>query len=264
MIQSSMKRILLLTLFLLPLLFSSHSQAKVFRNSYVSFKLPTGWDCYLENTAWICRYSVPSSCTKSKMKTKDCRKKKKKTKEAIIILTAKEKGGKDSLRSYKRHLEAPRPILTRKKARAKSKVIHSKSVAIGKGKQKWVDGMHLSSEIPHYYTRYLATIKGNIAVLVTFSAHKLYYSKYSKAFFQAIKSLEVVASRADTARVGGPGNNSITDRPIGQSISGDEFLGPEGEEDESENGDDSSDSNLLFIIAAVLAALGVFFWIKGR
>ena len=45
-----------------------------------------------------------------------------------------------------------------------------------------MDGFHKSSEIQNYLTRYLATTKDRIAVLITFSAHTLYYSKYSQDF----------------------------------------------------------------------------------
>ncbi|MCB0408169.1 MAG: hypothetical protein KDD34_08200, partial [Bdellovibrionales bacterium] len=46
-----------------------------------------------------------------------------------------------------------------------------------------------------YYTRYLATIKDRIAILVTFSAHKAHYTKYSNDFIKAIDSLIVVADK---------------------------------------------------------------------
>jgi len=255
-------------LFLLAIssLFPSIASAKTFTNSYVSFDLPKNWDCYLENTAWICRFSLPKSCaSKQAMKKKECLNLKKKTKEAIIILTAKEKGPTDSFEAYKAHLQTPRTIRTRKKTKAQSKVLHVKSVKIGKGKQRWVDGFHLGSEIPYYYTRYLATIKGNIAVLVTFSAHKLHYSKYSKAFFAAIKSLEVVASQADTAKVGKNSPNGSLQGTIGGAYSSRDFLVDETvEETESESVLNSEYSEYLLMIAMALAAIGVFFWIKGR
>lgn len=220
----------------------------------------------MENTAWICRYSLPKTCaSKTAMKTKSCRNLKKKTKEAIIILTAKEKGGSDSLGSYQSHLKSPRTIRSRKKTKAQSKVIHVKRVKIGKGKQQWVDGFHLGSEIPYYYTRYLATVKGNIAVLVTFSAHKLHYSKYSKSFFQAIKSLEVVASQADLAKVGKSSKNSSLQGTIGGAYNSNEFLLDEGTEDAMEvSGFSDEHSEYLLLFAMFLAAIGVFFWIKGR
>ena len=176
--------------------FQSETYAKVFRNSYVSFELPSKWDCYLENTAWICRYAISKKCLGGKAKSKSCQAQRKKTREAIIILAAKEKGPKDSLLEYDKHLKTPRPIVTKKGKRSKSKIIHVKPVSIER--HRWIDGMHLGSEIPYYYTRYLATVKGNIAVLVTFSAHKLYYSKYSSEFFRAIKSLRVLATKAGT------------------------------------------------------------------
>jgi LPXTG-motif cell wall-anchored protein len=52
----------------------------------------------------------------------------------------------------------------------------------------------LGSEIPGYYTRYLTTIKDNIAILVTLSAHQKYYTKYSNDFFKAVETLKVIAS----------------------------------------------------------------------
>ena len=36
----------------------------------------------------------------------------------------------------------------------------------------WVDTTLLSSEVPDYYTRYMATVKDDVAVLYTFSVHK--------------------------------------------------------------------------------------------
>lgn len=261
-----MKSYLLLILSIVLLGSPSMSQAKTFTNSYVSFTLPKSWDCYLENTAWICRYSLPKSCSsKQAMQKKQCKDLKKKTKEAIIILTAKEKGASDSFGSYQTHLKTPRTIRTRKKTKAKSKVIHVKNVKIGKGKHKWVDGFHLGSEIPYYYTRYLATIKGNIAVLVTFSAHKLHYSKYSKAFFAAIKSLEVVASKADTAKVGKNSKDNSIQGTIGGAYNSRDFLEIDATEQEEETSSLGGEySELLFMIAIALAAIGVFFWVKGR
>jgi len=60
---------------------------------------------------------------------------------------------------------------------------------------QWVDGMDLGSEINSYYTRYLATIKDRLAVLITFSAHKEHYTKYSSDFLKAVESLRVVAAK---------------------------------------------------------------------
>ena len=177
-------------------------------------------------------------------------------------MTAKEVGAKDSYQSYTRHLKSPRPIVTRKNVRSKSKVVHVKPVSIAK--QKWIDGMHLGSEVPHYYTRYLASIKGNISVLVTFSAHKLYYTRYTKDFFKAIKSLRVVATKASTLRVksAAPRDKSI----LGGTNTLLTDLGDDFDENEpsASSGQDNESSSLLFLAAFFLAALGIYIWVKGR
>ena len=71
-------------------------EAKVFRNSYLSFELPDKWDCYLENTAWVCRYAISKNCLGPNSSTPTCEEQRKKAREAIIILAAKEVGPKDS------------------------------------------------------------------------------------------------------------------------------------------------------------------------
>ncbi len=252
-----------LTIFLFVSLgFQSETQAKVFRNSYVSFKLPDKWDCYLENTAWICRYAISKKCLGKGSNSQSCQDQRKKTREAIIILAAKEKGPKDSFKEYYNHLKTPRPIVTKEGKRSKSKIIHAKAINIEK--QRWVDGMHLGSEIPHYYTRYVATLKGNIAVLVTFSAHKLYYTKYSAEFFNAIKSLRVLATKAEMVRKpelgsgkGTLGANIGTHLDVAIDEAGDGW-------DVADQGGGSTTDIFLMGGAILLALAGLFVWFKGR
>ncbi len=255
-------------LLLLVLVIQSHprqTEAKIFRNAYVSFKLPARWSCRLENTAWICRYAIDRRCIgKSKRAaSKACGSQKKKTREAIIILAAKEVGPKDNLKAYYNHLMKTRPIVTRSGKRSTSKLIHSKVIKIQR--HKWVDGMHQGSEIPHYYTRYLATVKGKVAVLVTFSAHKLFYTKYSSEFFRAIKSLRVIATKSSmvagknlrSKNVGTFGVNigAHLNTAIDETNQGEDFDGSEG----------GADMNFYLMIGAGLLLLaGVFIWMRGK
>jgi hypothetical protein len=59
----------------------------------------------------------------------------------------------------------------------------------------WVDAIHLGSEVETYYTRYAATVKDSLGILVTFSAHKDHYGKYSNDFMKAVQSLKVIAPK---------------------------------------------------------------------
>jgi len=167
---------ILRSLLMLLLVACGTANAKLFRNAYVSFELPPNWNCKLEGSEWVCENDFAG-----------------KTKEAIIILTAKEVGPTDTLAAYLAHLQTPRTITGRGGVPTKSQVIHVKERMIGN--QMWIDGMHLGSEVGPYFTRYLATIKDKISILITFSAHKEHFTKYSGDFIKAVESLRVVASK---------------------------------------------------------------------
>lgn len=226
------------------LLSPAHAQAKIFRNAYVSFELPDTWKCVLEHTEWVCRSEID-----------------KQAKEAIIILTAKEVGPTDSFESYVTHLSVPLNTSS-KLAGVPSKIIYPpKRIQIND--QPWVDGLHIASEIPNYYTRYLATIKDKVAVLVTFSAHSKFYTNYSQDFFKAVQSLRVIAAknllgRPDVALR--PGGESLG-APISASMPAD-MTGAEPPPP-SRSGS-SKTKTLLFSLAGLLLAGAVFILLKMK
>jgi hypothetical protein len=225
------------------LLLSSAAHAKRFRNAYVSFELPPNWNCKLEGSEWVCENDFSQ-----------------KTKEAIIILTAKEVGPTDTLPAYLAHLQAPRTITGRGGATSKSQVINVKERMISS--QMWIDGMHLGSEVGPYFTRYLATIKERIAILITFSAHKQHYTKYSADFIKAVESLRVVATKdtlgnraADNSR----GSETIG-APIGQNMPS---MDSEGMPMEGGGGRGRGKYSILMWLAIILGAAGLYLYYKS-
>ncbi len=220
------------------------AHAKRFLNAYVSFELPPNWNCKLEGSEWVCENDFAG-----------------KTKEAIIILTAKEVGPSDTLPAYLAHLQTPRLIAGRGGAPVKSQIIHVKERMISN--QMWIDGMHLGSEVGPYFTRYLATIKNKIAVLVTFSAHKEHFTKYSGDFIKAIESLRVVANK-----------DSLGDKTGGVSGQGGEIMGvptgqiptPYGDGLPVEGSGGRTRGKYLnwLLIAIVLGAVGAIVYFRTR
>lgn len=223
--------------------------AKLFRNAYVSFELPEKtWSCSLEQTEWVCRSGDPKS-----------------SREAIIILTAKEVGPTDSLDAYLKHLGSPQPTAFKTQANSTSKIVYpSKLVMIND--HNWVDGLHLASEVPNYYTRYLATIKDKIAVLVTLSAHANHYTRYSKDFFKTVQSLRVIATKNLLAQ---PEMGPI--RPSGETLGGslssvvpsDMLMGEDFEGSFGET-NASTTKSLILAVAFILALLGGYLILKGK
>ncbi len=218
------------------------AQAKLFSNSYVSFQLPPNWDCKVAGTEWVCRSSNAEQA-----------------RQAIIVLTAKEIGPNDNFAYYNQYLKTPKTPKHRDGTVAtQSKVQHLNTIQIGN--HPWVDGLHLGSLLPNFYSRYLVTVKNKIAVLITFSAKKEFYTQYSKNFFDAINSLKVTAQA-------GAGGSSLRK-------AGDEFIGsvPDhmddgwaNDETAENNGSSSGGGNVwIYGLALLLAAAGVFFMLKRR
>ena len=241
----SQRQIFLKTsVFFILLLSPLQAEAKLFRNAYLSFELPPHWDCQLEGTEWICTSKFSQ-----------------KAKEAIIILAAKEVGPSDNLQTYTSYLQTPRVSENASGKKETSKVFQVKERKISN--HPWIDGMHMSSEVTNYYTRYLATTKDRIAILVTFSAHKDHYTQYSADFMKAIQSLRVVASKDQlTGRTNQKmptGGTETLGAPIGQALPSDMLAEQFPEERNS-----VLSQNKLNILAFLLliGAIGIYGYLK--
>jgi hypothetical protein len=150
--------------------------AKNFQNSYVSFDVPDDWSCLQEGVAWTC---TPQSEQASK--------------EAIIVLVAKVAGPEDSMKSFLDYLKRPKNITMKTGAVIPSKVMYAQDRLLSSN--HWVQAQHLGSEIEDFYTLYLATVKNQLAILVSFSSEKDRISRYNPIFDSAIKSLKITASQ---------------------------------------------------------------------
>lgn len=151
---------------------SLNANAAKFANQFVEFELPTGWGCVLEGAEWVCQNQQDAI----------------KKKDAIIILAAKIQGDQDTLDQYLNYLKNPKSYTTPQGKNVTSEVRYARNNTIGD--QSWVDSLHLESEITGFFTRYLATVKDGIGILVTYSVNKNKYQEYSTVFDEMIKSLK--------------------------------------------------------------------------
>ena len=159
-------------LFVIGLFILSTAQAKRFTNQYTEFELPAGWSCSLEGTEWVCQSENEA-----------------RRKEAIIILAAKIRGSQDSLDQYQNYLKSAKNFTL---PGGKTQVSEAKYAKVSKiNGHQWIDALHLASEIPGFYTRYLATVKADLGVAVTFSVGKDHYAAYQGIFDNIVASLRV-------------------------------------------------------------------------
>lgn len=227
------------------------AQAKLFANSYVSFELPTNWTCTQEGYEHVCINKFS-----------------KKEKEAIIILTAKKKGPQDSLSNYEVHLQTARSMKNHqsKSYTSKVKIVKKRKIS----GVDWVDSVHLGSEVQTYYTRYAATVRDSLGILVTFSAHKDHYSKYANDFMKAIQSLKIIAPKDLGALASGGVRGSKRDIFAG----GLSDVLPEGMYGDLNEGDLEGQGGgllsalgskgLIGILLLLITGLGVFIYTKSR
>jgi LPXTG-motif cell wall-anchored protein len=220
--------------------------AKRFAGQFAEFELPPGWECALEGSEWVCQ-----------SENKD------RQKEAIIILAAKIRGEQDTLDKYNDYLKKPKSF---RLPGGQTQVSEPKTVAVKEiNQQRWVDAMHLASEVPGFYTRYLATIKEDLGVAVTFSVAKDHYDSYRLVFDKVVETLRVF-------RQAKSGDNKFalkkTDENLLGSNSTYDELGEQfdiqqkkGKTDDGAGGDDSG---LWMGLGALALIAGFIIWKKKQ
>lgn len=209
------------------------------------------WRCKLEQTEFVCR-------------SEDLQE----SKEAVIILTAKEKGPTDSFPIYTEHLT--KPIMAPAKnggSMMSSVTIAPREVFIND--QKWLDSLHINSEVQNYYTRYLATIKDQIAILVTFTAHNSKYQKHASHFAETVKSLRVIAAkdlRSGNSDGSVRGSGEIIGGTIGQAMPSDLLASEEIGQGQESGGlfDNELFLGFILLLLAAAAYVGIRFYQKKK
>jgi hypothetical protein len=194
------------------LTFALTSNASKFANQFVEFELPNAWVCLLEGAEWVCQNQQD----------------KEKKKEAIVVLAAKVQGDQDTLDQYLAYLRNPKVYTTAAGKQVTSDVRYANNKTIQD--KAWVDALHLESEIPGFYTRYLATVTDGIGILVTYSVNKNKYQEYAATFDSMVNSLKAFRREGGINAAGG--NTSLFDRTkIPNGMSSDTVFQPMGADD---------------------------------
>lgn len=236
----------------LSLLALNPALAAKFGNQFSEFELPPGWGCNLEGAEWVCQSTNEA-----------------KKKEAIIVLAAKLKGDQDSIDQYLSYLKATKTYTSVAGKPMKSEPKYAKTLNLNG--HAWVDALHLESEIPGFYTRYLATVKDDIGVLVTYSISKAKYQEYLQDFENMVRTLKVFR-KAGGINVA-PANTNLMNTQIPQTVSeGTVFPGvnPQGGQEAPQvaqpgsGGGAGGGNDDLFLYGAIAVAAIVLIILKKR
>ena len=147
--------------------------AKKFRTDFISLDLPPGWDCVKEEIDWVCQ---PENLAQRS--------------EALVVVVAKSANETDdTFEKYQTILSEPREMrdLAGNVYKSEVKFVRFRDIK----EQKWIDSLTLGSEIPGFYSRYIASIKGKVAGLVTYSIAESVYAKWAPILDAMLESLEI-------------------------------------------------------------------------
>jgi hypothetical protein len=234
-----MKFLLMFTL----LAWGTASFAKNFTTKFCEFELPPGWECALEGTEYVCQSENAD-----------------RKKESIIILAAKIRGEQDSLDEYMVYLKKPKEYSL---PGGKKQISEAKSTKLNNiNGQQWVDALHLASEVPGFYTRYVATVKEDLGVAVTFSVGKDQYAAYQPIMDKLISTLRVFRQKkAELAdlRNGKSEDTNFADTTFNPASTMD--LAANKTKARGDSGED--DSSMLYLGLLAVAVIG-FIVMKGK
>jgi hypothetical protein len=99
-------------------------------------------------------------------------------------------GAADSLQEFHAYMQGSLMVTSpATKAAHKSKPINIQYKDIMG--QTWVDSQHLSTAMPDYLTRYLATIKDGRIVLISITVERTKYSAYMSELYKTVESMKI-------------------------------------------------------------------------
>lgn len=224
------------------------SYAKTFKTQFVKLELPPNWDCKQEEIDWVCH---PDNLAE-------------RSEAMIVIVTKAVNEVDDNFDKYEETLKVGREMrdLLGNAYTSQVKSIRRRQIS----GQTWVDALHLGSEIPGFYTRYVASIKEKVAGLVTYSVAESVYPKYSAALDAMIDSAEIYFDPKAFADAMNAGPTSLLGARSGGRLAGRTAPKTEGEALPTEKPAESEGLDNTQVIALIFLAgiIGYFVWKKKQ
>lgn len=237
-----MKLLLSLTV---GLLLSSTLHAKRFSSKYCEFELPAGWECALEGSEYVCQSENAD-----------------RKKESIIILAAKIRGEQDNLDEYMAYLKKNKEYNLPGGKKQVSEPKNTKLTRIND--QQWVDALHLASEVPGFYTRYLATVKEDLGVAVTFSVSKDLYTTYQPIMDKLVSTLRVFRQKTNTDLSSLRSGNSQDPNFADATFNPNATLDLQANKTKKRAPEGGGDDDMMLIVALVVVGAVGMLIMKGR
>jgi hypothetical protein len=140
------------------------------KTAYVSFDHPEGWRCELSQGVWICQSTLEGE-----------------RRESVVLSIATMATEWDTTDNYLEYLKKPRTITDDQGKPVESKVTYARKRDING--VIWVDSLQVNSELPGFWSRYVATVHNKLAILITYVVSQEQYNRLAPQFERMVASL---------------------------------------------------------------------------
>lgn len=142
------------------------------QTSYLSYEEPPGWNCELSTQGvFVCE--SPNEQQRQ---------------NSLILVFGAPATDFDTLPNYERYLNRPKTIMDESGKPIDSKVTFVRKRNINGF--EWIDSLQQNSELPGFWTRYVATVQKPLAILVTYVVSEQQYAELTPSFERMVASLK--------------------------------------------------------------------------
>ncbi|MEZ4814002.1 MAG: hypothetical protein R3A80_02200 [Bdellovibrionota bacterium] len=138
------------------------ASAKTFKSKFVSLELPPNWDCQQEELDWVCQ---PENVNL-------------RNEALVVVVTKAANPNDDSLAKYEEYLKSPKQMRDLVGNSYTTDIKYTKQKKIGD--QIWVDSLQIGSEVPGFVSRYVTSIKEQVAALISYHVAESVFPKWAE------------------------------------------------------------------------------------
>lgn len=215
------------------------------KTAYVSFDHPDGWRCELSQGVWICQSTLEGE-----------------RRESVVLSIATMATEWDTVDNYLDYLKKPRTITDDQGKAIESKVTYARKRDING--ITWVDSLQVNSELPGFWSRYVATVHNKLAILITYVVSQEQYQRLAPQFERMVASLKpnaefdlnIATKQGETPL---PGATKLG--PLQTNILKDR-LRPASPPVETEESDEGSSTSTLLLLLAVVG--GAYWYVRRK
>ncbi len=218
------------------------------KTAYVSFDHPDGWRCELSQGVWICQSTLEGE-----------------RRESVVLSIATTAAEWDTVDNYLEYLKKPRTITDEQGKPVESKVTYARKRDING--VVWVDSLQVNSELPGFWSRYVATVHNKLAILITYVVSQEQYQRLAPQFERMVASLKpnaefdlnIATKQGETPL---PGAQKLG--PSQAMILRDRLKPSGGPVTNTEPPEEEGGSAVVILMTTAVVAGGAWWWLRRR